>query len=140
MHLGNYSEGRTFYPNEGEEAWVLNAHNHSASIVASLGTPRQTTISRRDRGYYHYMINATALAFNMVANSGRSPARDSFNYWAVCNDDMNTYLGTKEPNNFMGPTLYNSDPANRNLVNRLGEACSDDEECFFLPSSLLWPS
>jgi len=108
MHLGNYSEGRQFYPEEGEEAWVLNGLNHSASIVASLGTPRQTTISRRDRGYYHYMINATALAFNMVADSGRSPDRDTFNYWAVCNDNKNTYLGLKEPNFFMGPTLYDS--------------------------------
>ena len=96
--MGNYSEGRSFYPDEGEEAWVVNGLNHSVSIVASLGSPMQTTISRRDRGYYHYMINATALAFNMVTDSGRSPDRDSFNYWAVCNDNTNNYLGFKEPN------------------------------------------
>ncbi|CAB9511004.1 expressed unknown protein [Seminavis robusta] len=137
FHLGNFSEGRPFYPDEGEEAWIVNALNHSVSIVASLGSPRQTTISRRDRGYYHYMINATALAFNMVSDSGRSSDRDSFNYWAVCNDDMNTYLGLKEPNNFMGPTLYNSAPRNRNIVNRLGEECEPDEECFFLHADML---
>merc|ERR1712151_1021655 len=56
LHLKQFSEGRTFYPNHGEEAWVVNAGNHSISIVASLGTEYQTTISRRDRGYYHYMI------------------------------------------------------------------------------------
>lgn len=139
-HLGSYSEGRTFQPTQGEEAWVLNAHNHSVSIVASLGTPFQTTISRTDRGYYHYMINATALAFNMVANSGRTPDRDSFQYWAVCNDNLNTYLDTKEPNYFMGPTLYNSDPSNRNLVNRLGAPCSPQEECYFLHADMLHES
>lgn len=87
---------------------MVNGFNHSVSIVASLGTPVQTTINRRDRGYYHYMINATALAFNMVGNSGRSPDRDTFNYFAVCNDNLNTYLGSKEPNYFMGPTFYDS--------------------------------
>merc|ERR1712232_356720 len=40
----------------------------------------------------------------------------------------------------MGPTLYNSDPDNRNLVNRLGEICQDDEECFFLHSDMLHES
>jgi len=140
MHLSHRTEGRDFYPDEGEEAWVLNGYNHSVSIVASLGTARQTTISRRDRGYYHYMINATALAFNTVGNSGRRPDRDGFNYWAVCNDNRNTYMEKKEPNYFMGPTLYNSDPKNLNLVNRLGEVCEEDEECFFLHSDMLHES
>lgn len=137
-HLGSYQEGRTFAPQVGEEAWVLNGHNHSFSIVASLGdSEHQTTLSRRDRGYYHYMINATAMAFNMVNESGRDPSRDSFGYWAVCNDNANTYLGTKEANNFMGPTLYNSSPKSGNLVNRLGEDCGVDEECFLLHADML---
>jgi hypothetical protein len=137
LHLGNYSEGRTFYPEVGEEAWVVNGANHSVSIVASLGSEYQTTFSRRDRGYYHYMINGTALAFNHVADSGRTPDRDGFNYWAICNDNANTYVDTKEPNFFMGPTLYNSDPENYNVVNRLGEQCRDEEQCYFLHSDML---
>ncbi|CAB9512318.1 expressed unknown protein [Seminavis robusta] len=137
LHLGHYSEGRSFHPDQGEEAWVLNAHNHSVSIVTSLGTPVQSTISRRDRGYYHYMINATAFAFNMVSNSTRARDRDSFNYFAVCNANANTYLGSKEPNYFMGPTLYNTDPNNRNTVNRLGEPCGPEEPCFFLHADML---
>jgi len=137
-HLGLYSEGRTFFPDVGEEAWVLNGHNHSVSIVASLGDPEaQTTLSRTDRGYYHYMINATAIAFNMVDDSNRAADRDSFGYWAVCNDNNNNYLGTKEENFFMGPTLYNSDPGGRNLVNRLGQECGLDEECYFLHADML---
>ena len=126
-HLGNYSEGRNFYPSSGEEAWVVNGGNHSVSIVASLGTEYQTTLSRRDRGYYHYMINGTAISFNAVSDSGRNSDRDGFNYFAVCNDNANTYLDTKEANFFMGPTLYNSDPQNRNLVNRLGEVCEQSK-------------
>ena len=105
----------------------MNGGNHSVSIVASLGTEYQTTLSRRDRGYYHYMINGTAISFNAVSDSGRNSDRDGFNYFAVCNDNANTYLDTKEANFFMGPTLYNSDPQNRNLVNRLGEVCEQSK-------------
>jgi hypothetical protein len=137
FHLGNYSEGRTFFPSMGEEAWVVNGANHSISIVASLGTEHQTTISRRDRGYYHYMINGTALAFNSVSQSNRSPDRDSFNFFSICNDALNTYVDTKEANYFMGPTLYNSSPRNRNLVNRMGDACGEEEPCYFLHSDML---
>ena len=138
LHLGNFSEGRIFHPTQGEEAWVTNAGNHSVSIVASLGSEdHQTTISRRDRGYYHYMINATAISFNHVSDSGRTADRDGFNYFAICNDDPNTYLGTKEPNFFMGPTLYNSYPSDRNTVNRLGDECRDEEPCHFLHSDML---
>jgi len=137
-HLQNYSEGRVFHPEKGKEAWVVNGGNHSVSIVASLGTEYQTTIARRDRGYYHYMINGTALAFNNVSDSGRDADRDSLNYWAICNDNLNTYLETKEANYFMGPTLYDSSPKNRNLVNRLGEECQEHEApCYFLHSDML---
>jgi len=138
-HLGKYSEGRKFSTeNLGDgEAWVLNGHNHSVSIVSAVGSKSQTTLSRRDRGYFHYMINATALSFNSVGDSGRNQDRDSFNYWAVCNDNLNTYLGTKEPNYFMGPTLYDSNPSGLNTVDRMGEPCSKSEQCFFLHSDML---
>uniref|UniRef100_A0A7S3V7X4 SMP-30/Gluconolactonase/LRE-like region domain-containing protein n=1 Tax=Chaetoceros debilis TaxID=122233 RepID=A0A7S3V7X4_9STRA len=137
LHLGEFAEGRSFHPDAGAEAWVVNGANHSVSIVASLGTEHQTTISRRDRGYYHYMINGTALAFNSVADSGRTPDRDGFNYWSICNDNPNTYLGKKEANYFMGPTLYNSDPNNGNTVNRIGDECREEEPCYFLHSDML---
>jgi len=140
LHLQDYSEGRTFHPDSGEEAWVVNSGNHSISIVASLNTEYQTTISRRDRGYYHYMINGAAISFNSVKDSDRSPDRDSLNYWAICNDNDNTYLDTKEPNYFMGPTLYDSKPNNKNTVNKLGDICHASEPCFFLHSDMLHES
>ena len=138
-HLGKYSEGRKFSKkNRGDgEAWVLNGSNHSVSIVSSVRSKHMTTLSRRDRGYYHYMINSTALSFNSVDDSGRNPDRDSFNYFAVCNDNLNTYLDTKEANYFMGPTLYNSFPGNNNTVNRLGKPCEPHEPCYFLHSDML---
>jgi len=138
-HLGARSEGQEFSTeNLGDgEAWVVNGHNHSVSIVSAVRSQFQTTLSRRDRGYYHYNINATALSFNSVSDSGRNPDRDSFNYWAVCNDNMNTYLDRKEPNYFMGPTLYNSFPGDFNTVNRLGGSCSESDQCFFLHSDML---
>lgn len=145
IHLGAYSEGRTFYPNEGEELWIANGNNHSVSIIASLGSQYQTTISRRDRGYYHYMNNITALAFNTVKDAARLSSQDTFNFFAVCNDNLNDYVGTKEPNYFMGPTLYDTDVVNKvgrkNTVNRIGDDCSNPgDECYFLHADMLHES
>jgi hypothetical protein len=149
VHLGSYSEGRTFHPNEGEELWVANGGNHSVSIIASLGSIHQTTFSRSDRGRYHYMNNMTALAFNTMKSKKRLPDQDTFGYFAICNDNLNNYVGTKQPNYFMGPTLYDSDVVNKgmlnatrggkNTVNRMGEGCGDKpyDECFFLHADML---
>jgi len=148
LHLGKRSEGRDFNPDEGEELWVVNGNSHDVTIVASLGTRAQQTISRKDRGYYHYMNNVTALSFNTVKGSGRNVDQDTFNYFAVCNDNLNDYLGSKEPNYFMGPTLYDTDTTSpnkagkKNTVNRLGEDCSGDsaDQCFFLHADMLHES
>lgn len=145
IHLGEYSEGRTFFPDQGEELWIANGNNHSISIITSVGTQYQTSISRQDRGYYHYMNNITALSFNTVRDSDRGIDQDTFNYYAVCNDNLNDYVGSKEPNYFMGPTLYDSDTVNKvgrkNTVNRAGEDCSDPaDQCFFLHADMLHES
>jgi hypothetical protein len=148
LHLGNHSEGRVFNPDEGEELWVVNGNSHGITIVASFGTAAQQTIFRRDRGYYHYMNNVTALSFNTVKESGRNIVQDTVNYFAVCNDNLNDYVGTKEPNYFMGPTLYDTDTTSphkagkKNTVNRLGEDCSGDsaDQCFFLHADMLHES
>jgi len=135
-HLGAYSEGREF-PQEGLEAWVVNSANHSVSIVPGLGTEGATTMSRRDRGYFHYMHHATALAFNAVSDSGRDADRDTFGSFATCQNSLNTYLDTHPPNYFMGPTLYTGNPEYPNLVTREGEECSGADACYFLHSDML---
>lgn len=58
-------------------------------------------MSRVDRGYYHYMNNISALSFNMVDDSGRSSDQDTYNFFSVCNDNLNDYVGSKEANYFM---------------------------------------
>lgn len=83
------------------------------------------------------MNNLTALAFNSKISETRLPDQDTFNYFAICNDNINNYVGTKRPNYFMGPTFYDTDVVNKvgrkNTVNRLGEDCGDKpyDECFF---------
>ena len=135
-HLGTFAEGRSF-STAGEEAWVVNAHNHSVSIVSAVGTADATTFSRRDRGYFHYMANATALSFNAVADSGRDADKDTFASFATCQNSLNTYLDTHVPNYFMGPTLYDTSPEHPNLVTREGAECSDADACYFLHSDML---
>ena len=135
-HLGTFAEGRSF-STAGEEAWVVNAFNHSVSIVSAVGTNDETTFSRRDRGYFHYMANATALSFNGVADSGRDAGKDTFGSFATCQNSLNTYLDTHVPNYFMGPTLYDTSPSYPNLVTREGDECSDADRCYFLHSDML---
>ena len=62
------------------------------------------------------MDNITALAFNTINNSPWNADQDTFNYFALCNDNINDYAGSKEPNCFMGPTLYDT-----NTVNKAGK-------------------
>jgi len=103
VHLGSFSSGRNFAV-AGDEAWVANGAGHSITIVTGVGGLEQHSITRYDRGWYHYMINITALSFNMVKDSGRHPSRDTFAFFATCQDNSNTYASLKEPNFFQGPT------------------------------------
>ena len=135
-HLTSFSESRSF-PTTGLEAWVANAGNHSLSIIPGITTSQTTTISRRDRGYYHYNTNVHALSFNAVSTAQRAADKDTFGYFATCQNNPNNYLGSKEANFFMGPSLYDSRPGNRNLVNLTGDQCGDSEQCYFLHSDML---
>jgi len=141
-HLKTLSEARSF-STEGLEAWVANAGNHTLTIVSGIDTEHMTTISRRDRGYFHYMTHIAAISFNEVGVevSGRTEDKDTFGYFATCQNNNNDYLGSKEPNYFMGPSLYDSrsNDGRRNLVNLMGDECDPEnsEECFFLHSDML---
>ena len=139
LHLGMRSEGRDFSI-LGGEAWVGNAGNHSITIVTGIGAQQTATISRRDRGYYHYNTNIFGLSFNKEKETGRDADKDSFGFFATCQNNPNDYLQTKGANFFMGPSLYDSNPlggSGRNLVNLAGEQCSSDETCFFLHTDML---
>lgn len=98
-HLGSFAEGRSF-SQSGDELWIANGNAYDIVIVPDIGSVDQASLQRRDRGYYHYMHNITGLAFNSVGNSNRG-GRDTYGYFATCQDSDNTYLGMKEPNFFM---------------------------------------
>lgn len=140
VHLGGYASGRAF-PTDGDEAWVANALGHALTVVPGLGSPGEgAALERSDRGFYHYLINVTGISFNGVADSGRREGRDTFGFFATCSQNDNTYLGRKESNFFMGPTMYDSDPdpAKRNLVGKNGEECrAFDDDCFLLHTDML---
>jgi DNA-binding beta-propeller fold protein YncE len=137
-HLGSYAEGRSF-STVGDELWVANGHAHNIVIVPDILSNDQAALQRGDRGYYHYMANITSLAFNNVGNADRA-SRDTFGYFATCQDSANTYLGLKEPNFFMGPSLYDSSPEHKNVVSRSGERCSEADECYLLHADMLHES
>ena len=160
LHLGGRQEDRTFSSN-GVEAWVANSGNHSLSIVSGIGTEEMTTLPRRDRGYYHYQAKVYGVAFNKQSNTGRSHdgyvtllqstsspfltsfyslAARSYGYFATFQVNNNDYLRMKSPNYFMGPSLYDSNPAGGpgcNLVNLSGEQCGLSEACYFLHTDML---
>jgi len=138
-HLGTFSEGRSF-PTSGLEAWVANGHGHSVTILPGISTGNMSSLTRYDRGWFHYMMNITALSFNMLTDSGRAPDRDTVGFFATCQDNNNTYSGLKDPNFFQGPTLYSSAPAYKNLVRHDGGECGPADECFFLHADMLHES
>ena len=84
------------------------------------------------------MNNITAMAFNTVKDLNRNADQDTFNYFAVCNGNRSDFIGSKEPNYLMGPTLYDTDtinkPGKKNTVTRIGDDCTinPSDECFFL--------
>jgi len=141
-HLGPYSDGQSF-PTDGQELWIADGHDHSLMVLTGIdsasGQPAKA-LTRRDRGYYHYMHNVTAISFNMVDDSGREDDRDTFGYVATCQDSNNTYLGLKEPNFFMGPSLYDTRPEYKNLVGQDGGPCLKGDDCYMLHADMLHES
>ena len=140
--LGESSEGRSFVT-DGQEIWAVNGYQHDVTIITGVesaaGHP-VATLNRADRGYYHYMTNVTGISFNKVSGSGRRANRDTFGYFATCQDSENTYNGLKQPNFFMGPSLYDSRPAYKNLVGQDGGPCVDGDKCFWLHADMLHES
>jgi len=140
-HLGSHAQGRHF-PTQGEEVWVANGNGHSVSIISGIGTDWVAALTRKDRGYYHYMHNITGISFNSVSpdKSKRSSEKDTYGFVATCQYSNNTYLGLKDPNYFQGPTLYDTNPKYKNLVARDGSPCTPGDECFLLHVDMLHES
>lgn len=82
-----------FNPERPEELWVVNRRDDSVIIITRPGAPDGTSIHRRDPAAAHFMDRPPAIAFGHAGTFG------------VCGDNDNG--GT----DFMGPTLFSSDPA-----------------------------
>lgn len=117
-----------FHPSNPNELWVANSGTADNSVLTFWAEPsaHATTGSFRavrvaDRAKYHYMASVSSLAFGV---GGR---------FATCQESMNDYDGLTARgfpegmggNRFMGPSLFESDPARR--VNSMGELCSSSE-------------
>lgn len=99
------------------------ANSEAADIsILSFDAQGEVSASERlaDRAKYHYMAHVSSIAF--TTGSGR---------FATCQESTNTYGGLtaraagERGNRFMGPSLFDSDPAQR--VTSMGALCTPEE-------------
>jgi hypothetical protein len=100
-----------WHPVRTNELWVQNRYGlpgdldgGSVTILTDLGTKDETIETRADVYAYHFMAEASSLAFGAATFSGSEEIT-----FASCQESRNDYGGTSFPNNFMGPTLWPSD-------------------------------
>lgn len=98
-----------FHPNRQNELWTVNQATDSVVILFDPGTADQIAETRHDAYGRHFMEEVSALAFG---------ANDTF---ATTQESDNTYCGTNEPNEFMGPTLWPADLDIFAVANQDGE-------------------
>ena len=129
-----------WHPLHPTELWVTNADAADVSIL-SFDAQGELAASERlaDRAKYHYMSHVSSLAF--ATGAGR---------FATCQESTNTYDGLtaraagERGNRFMGPTLFDSDPAQR--VTSMGKLCTaeqllnNDTTCFLRHIDMLHES
>jgi len=111
-----------FHPQRPHEMWVADSGTADVSIL-TLGDRNTRVIGAAaklsDRAKYHYMASVSALAFGA---EGR---------FATCQESTNTYAGLtsrgpqKYGNRFMGPSLFDSNPALR--VTQMGDVCTEEQ-------------
>ncbi|MEZ4236861.1 MAG: hypothetical protein R3F59_12045 [Myxococcota bacterium] len=88
-----------FDPDDPGTLWVVSRDDDSVTRYAQAGEPDQQAEHIVDPYALHFMEQVSSIAFG-------APGR-----FATCQDSRNTYDGSRSPNDFMGPTLWSSDPA-----------------------------
>jgi hypothetical protein len=86
-----------FDPEHPGRLWVVNRGDDSVTIVFDAGTEAQASEHRVDPFAEHFMDEVSSISFGAPGTFG------------TCQDSRNTYNGTEEPNDYMGPTLWSSD-------------------------------
>jgi hypothetical protein len=88
-----------------DELWVMNRSDDSATIITGAGTDEQSSRHVVDPYALHFMEEVSSIAFGAALYSGS----DLPNF-ATCHESNNTYNNQAIGNNFMGPSLWSSDP------------------------------
>lgn len=90
-----------FHPEREGELWIVNKGDESVVIVFGATGEDRTYEKRRDPARVHFMSIVSSIAY------GEKTYRDDYTF-ATCQESVNTYGGTAEPNYFMGPALWSS--------------------------------
>jgi len=101
----NLPRDLAFNPDVEDELWVVNRADDSATIYTDVGGEDQESTHIIDPFAYHFMEEVSSIAFGAAVYSGS----DLPNF-GTCQESVNSYNGMSEPNNFMGPSLWSSDP------------------------------
>ena len=101
----NVPRDLAFNPDDSGELWVVNRTDDSVSIFSNAGTAGQSANHIVDPFAMHFMDNVSSIAFGAPMHSGSTASN-----FATCQESTNTYNGQGDPNYFMGPTLWSSDP------------------------------
>ena len=89
-----------------DELWTVNRATDGTVMWRDIGGPDATTTSLVDGFANHFMEEVSSIAFGADGN------------FATCQESRNTYNDRAKPNDFMGPTLWDSDPEIYAVVNR----------------------
>jgi hypothetical protein len=110
--IGSSSDGLNlprdlaFNPGIEGELWVNNRADDSTTIYQNAGTDSQSSRNVIDPYAMHFMEEVSSIAFSTYPMTGS----DFYNF-GTCQESRNTYNDQAEGNDFMGPTLWTSDPA-----------------------------
>ena len=92
-------------PDVHGELFVVNRATDSATIFTAAGTEEQTSKLVIDPYALHFMEEVSSIAFGAhLHGDGEYPN------FGTCHESRNTYNDREEANDFMGPTLWSSDP------------------------------
>lgn len=87
-----------FNPDIPGQVWVVNRGDDGVVIFSDVGTAEQSSDHIIDPYAEHFMEEVSSIAWGP---SGR---------FATCHESTNTYNGAAQGNDFMGPSLWSSDP------------------------------
>lgn len=88
-----------------DELWVVNRDDDSVTIISAAGTAEQSTQHLIDPYALHFMEESSSLAFGAPLF-----AASEYPNFGTCGESTNTYNDQAPGNDFMGPSLWSSDP------------------------------